>query len=70
MKSKAKRIRKGKPEVANIKHYRTTQAKVVLDLLFNKSLIRKQFGREVQSGEPTDQRMHPKSLGRRVGQRL
>lgn len=33
-------------KVVNNKHCRTTRATVCLDLLFNKSLIRKQFGTE------------------------
>lgn len=42
---KKKKIREDR--VVNIKHYGKTWAKAVFDLLFNKSLVRKQFGRKV-----------------------
>lgn len=46
-KRKGEKNQRREDGVVNIKHYGKTRAKAVSDLLFNKSLVRKQFGRKV-----------------------
>lgn len=46
-KRKGEKNQRREDRVVNIKHYGKTRAKAVFDLLFNKSLVRKQFGRKV-----------------------
>lgn len=46
-KSKGKKNQRREDRVVNIKHCGKTWDKAVFDSLFNKSLVRKQFGRKV-----------------------